>query len=52
LENGEHRFSKYPMLRLQGLQERLLEIWGGDVTPDEAVDMISRYEETSGNSEG
>jgi len=40
LENGVHRIAECPTFRLHRLQEGLLEIWGGDVTPDEAVDEI------------
>jgi hypothetical protein len=40
LENGVHRIAEYAAFGLQRVQEGLLKICSGDVTPNEAVDEI------------
>ena len=41
LEDGVHRIAEYPIAQTSSRRRKeLLEIWGGDVAPDEAVDEI------------
>jgi hypothetical protein len=40
LENGVHRVAECPTLRLRRLQEPFLEVWSGDLAPDEPTDEI------------